>query len=575
MHHRRVPAGTSLLLASAVLLGGLAGGRASAEQALPAFGVSVAGLPETSLESSRSPVILEIQSGLARLGFYKGSIDGQFSIATGQAVRLYRKVHNLEGGPTEWDGLLAHLESQTREGAEIDSRLDRARRSQIKAAREILDQQVELQAMLNNAKKADGLAPPLTYDCLVVPNADCMFRTAMESAANVAREEYRNWALRDLIRALAIVGRYEEALGSLKKLTDPRLIFMALREVSEAMARSGQFDKALETARLIPEPAHRGRALIAVAGRLAETRQYLRARDMGDEALRFLAREGDVAERLITMAGFAEDIAAAGDTDYAARLLGVVESALGEAPDGAPRDAAWARLARARVALGDHASAIHALKRIENSHYRTGIGSGLNETAQQAAPGRAMQLLSTIDDVRYRVLALCDVAYSEFRTGDAARAMALIAQAERMVETVDSPYAGSFGRARIAETLLKLGRPDLATTMATGIGDDALRARALWTIAESRRAAGDAAAAERDEGRAIEAAASARSVFDRAVVLGDFAVSLARNGRAALARETYGNALQAARRINIDWWRARALAKAAGTLHELEAQGVY
>lgn len=576
MNPRRFYVTGSVLLVGVASLAVWVGHPARADQALAELRGPVAGLSETTVDVPWSPVIIEVQSALARLGFYKGSIDGKFSIATGYAVRVYRKTHNLEDGAADWAALLAHLESQSTEGAEVDARLERARRAQIKAARESLDQQVELQAVLRGGETESGPSAPQSYDCLVVPNADCLFRSAMQSAAEVAREEYRNWAFRDLIRAQALAGRYDDALASLKKLTDPRLIFVALREIAEAMARTGRFEKAIHTARLIPEPTHRARALANIAGRLAETRQYLQAREVGDEALQLMARERDVAERAITAAGFAEDLAAAGDGPYAARILRTAEADLGKTAEGPPRDAAWARLARARLALGDHAGATSALERVEDSRNRLGvIVSGAGETVRQGAPGRAMQLLSSIEDLRYRVLALCDVAYSHHRIGEAAKAMELVARAERMVESVDSPFAGSFARARIAETLLKLGRPGLAAKAAAGIGDDALRARMFWTVAEAHRAAGDIAAAERDERRAIEVAGSATSAFDRTAVLGDFAIGLARGGRVALARETYGNALQSAGRIKIDWWRARALAKVAGVLHELEARGVF
>lgn len=527
----------------------------------------------TSIEVPWSPVILEVQTALARLGFYKGSIDGRDSIATGYAVRVYRKVHGLDGASGDWGELLAHLEAQTAEGAEIESRLDRARRTQIKAAREILDQRIELQTILHGSAPAADDSDAESYGCLVIPNADCLFRTAMESAGSVVREEYRNWALRDLIRAQALAGRYDAALASLKKLTDPRLIFVALREIAEAMAGTGRFEKALETARLIPEPNHRARAMVSIATALAVSRQYLQAREVGEEATRLLARERDVADRVMTAAGFAEDVADAGDRHHAAALLKSAAGDLAGADDGPARDAAWARLARAQLAIGNQTAAAEALGNIADARSRSGVAVG--GALRRGEPGRATQLLASVDDLRYRVLALCDVAWSHHRTGDVAGAASLLTRAAQLVEEVDSPYAGSFARARIAETLAKLGQFDAAEEAAMRIADDALRARTLWAVSERRRAAGDVAGSERSERRAIAVAGAAMSAFDRTAVLGDIAVSLARAGRIELAREAYTDALQATRRIKIDWWRARALARAAGTLHELESWGVF
>lgn len=555
----------------------LIAGEARADQSVAELAPRHRQVPELGLEAPWSPVILEIQTALSRLGFYRGSIDGHFSIATGHAVRVYRKAHKLEGASTDWDGLLAHLETQAGEGAEVQSRLERARRAQIRAAREVLNERVELRAALrDDGGTVPGEAPD-SLDCFVVPNVDCLFRSAMRSAMAVAREEYRNWALRDLIRAQALAGRHEAALASLKKLTDPRLIFVSLREIAEAMASTGAYEKAVETARLIPEPSHRARALAAVASALSEAEQYLRGREIGGEATRLLAREHDVAERVMLTAAFAEKVATAGDRSYASSLLKSAADDLGEATGGPARDAAWARLARAQLALGDRGAAVTSLDRIEDPRSRAGVAAaGAAEAAQQAdAKKMSARLLTSIDDLRYRVLGMCDVAYSQHSIGDTSAAQKMLSRAERMVDDIDSPFAASFARARIAETRARLGQLEAAEDSAGRIEDDALRARTFWMIAEVRRRTGDVAGAERSESRAIDGAATAKSAFDRTTVLADFAVGLARAGRLALARKSYEDALQAAQRIKIDWWRARALARAAGILQELERHGIF
>ncbi len=302
-----------------------------------------------ALSRAWSPLLFEVQTALSQLGFYSGAVDGQYSIATGHAIRRYRQMHQLPTIGQDWNGLMAHLDSQMRQTRHVKSGLDRARINQIAAARALLDAGLEVQQLIHRQGEEPG-ADSLSYECLVVPTADCLFASA---AAWVEDVEYRNWSLRDLIREEAMAGRAEAASSHLRKLSDPRLIFVALREIAEGLAYTGDLEKAVETARAIPEPVQRLRAQIAIAEALLEKRQLIEARRLGEEVLDLSSRLRNVLERVLIISSLAAEYVDAGDITFGRDMLDGAARELEGQLDGPARDAAWATVARIRLTLGD------------------------------------------------------------------------------------------------------------------------------------------------------------------------------------------------------------------------------
>jgi len=68
-----------------------------------------------ALARSLSPLLLEVQTALSHLGFYNGSANGQFTIATGHAIRRYRRTHRLPDTARDWQTLMEHLNGQIQE----------------------------------------------------------------------------------------------------------------------------------------------------------------------------------------------------------------------------------------------------------------------------------------------------------------------------------------------------------------------------------------------------------------------------------------------------------------------------
>lgn len=68
-----------------------------------------------ALARSVSPLLLGVQTALFHFVFYSGSADGQFTIATGHAIRRYRRTHRLPDTGRDWQPLMEHLNGQVRQ----------------------------------------------------------------------------------------------------------------------------------------------------------------------------------------------------------------------------------------------------------------------------------------------------------------------------------------------------------------------------------------------------------------------------------------------------------------------------
>ncbi len=109
---------------------------------------------------------------------------------------------------------MEHLNGQVRQSRGVKSGLDRARINQIAAARSLLDEGLEIQQRLQKVPSGE-IGDAKVYECFVVPTPDCLFALALQGVDKIEREEYRNWALRDLIREQALSGRVDDAFAGL------------------------------------------------------------------------------------------------------------------------------------------------------------------------------------------------------------------------------------------------------------------------------------------------------------------------------------------------------------------------
>jgi len=517
-----------------------------------------------------SPILFEVQTALAHLGFYNGSIDGQYSIATGHAIRRYRRTHRLFGATFEWPKLLQHLTEQVERTRHVKSGLERARISQISAARALLDEGLEIQRYLSD-DPSEAAPEPESYECFLVPTADCLFDRAAAGIEDIKKEEYRNWALRDLIRELANTGRADEAFRQMKRLSDPRLIFIALREIASGLMKNEQFDRAIDTARLIPEANQRAKALTSIAHVLLADKRVTEARGIGKEIKILLSHQRNFAERTLMLARLAEQFLSAGDSEFGRFLIETTEEGLRKISDGPARDAAWATIARIRLLIGDEDAAAEALAKIEAAQIKArALAVSAGRTSITKTAQHSLRFATSIGDLRYRTLALSEMALSQHRLGKRVLAEDLLKRAESLVEDIDSPFGSSFALSRVAGSYARIGMFVSAIRTANNIDDDDLRSRLFWFISEHLRTAARNSEAQVMESRAIKVATEAKSAFDQASLLAGFAVELAQSGRIEFARQIFDRAMDSARLIKARWWRVRVLSRMARTLAVIE-----
>ena len=249
------------------------------------------------------------------------------------------------------------------------------------------------------------------YECFVVPTPGCLFASALRGVDKIEREEYRNWALCDLIREQAPYARVDDAFAGSKKLTDPRLIYAALCEITEGLAVRAKIEQWLETGRLISEPNQRAKAITAVGDAMLTRRTYLEVRRLGGEFEISSGRQRNVIKRILLMVSLAEKFVTAGERGYGVEVLERAVADLAGMLPGPARDAAWATIAKVRLTLGETDAATRAMGRIGGEPARVrAIASGTSEKARLSKSKYAQRITASIGDLCYRTSALTEVA---------------------------------------------------------------------------------------------------------------------------------------------------------------------
>ena len=374
-----------------------------------------------------------------------------------------------------------------------------------------------------------------------MPTPGCLFASALRGVDKIEREEYRNWALRDLIREQALYARVDDAFAGSKKLTDPRLIYAALCEITEGLAVRAKIEQWLETGRLISEPNQRAKAITAVGDAMLTRRTYLEVRRLGGEFEISSGRQRNVIERILLMVSLAEKFVTAGERGYGVEVLERAVADLAGMLHGPARDAAWATIAKVRLTLGETDAATRAMGRIGGEPARVrAIASGTTEKARLSKSKYAQRITASIGDLCYRTSALTEVAQGWHQLCDLKGARDILARAERLVFEIGSPYAGSFSRARVAITYAKIGEFKTAVWVVEEISDNDLSARLFWSVSRQLRDSGSAREALVLETKALHEVSNAKSTFDRTSLRGSFAIDIAKDERLVLGRYVFG-----------------------------------
>lgn len=512
---------------------------------------------ETVLSTRRQTLLIQrIQIRLAELGIYEGTIEGEMTPNTSQAIRQYQRLANLplDGRPS--NKLLSHLNSAAGAAQKLLLKLNDARTQQIAEAR----------ADLEDVFGPDwsGTAAPseiVPAGCFATPTTHCLLRLAENSAQAVTREDLKDWALSTVIEAFARTGDLNAAMAAARTIDDPRSVLAAISAVTVILASEGRGDEALTLAERMPSPVIRDKARRAVA--TAE------------------ATAGDIEQALATATGIVEPreqfealvaiswaLLEQGKNDKATDLATRAEKIATTFGAAIIRDWALNELANLQAELGNYARARAMTDDISSSSGRVQVLCALATLeAENHELDAARQALSEASLIARTITRRAEQHQARGRLAAAHAALGEFDIALRHAGNIELGYTHAFAISRIAIAMGEQGQVVEAIKLAKSVEDERLRVDALLIISRTRTELDDSAGATLAGDEVKKAVEGIRSSLDRTSVLADLAIAEALAGRDG--KTLFAQALAELRDMNDNWARARMLAKAATTLFVL------
>lgn len=532
--------------------------------------------------------VLRIQKALSAIGLYVGPVDGRMNAQTEAAIKVFQRLRGLKADGVASENIANLLDTGEKVGELLD-RLEKARREDVDSARTALLAHPATRDLVLGAgeEAADPTRDPAP--CFRKPTVRCLLTEAVESSKAIPKTELRDWALGEILAAQAKAGLGREALETVRRIGDPRLIMVALRDIAEGQAVGGRAAEALAAAEIIPDIVKKTEAYAAVGDLLARHGRKDAAATAVARMLALADDLGDPVQRVQFRAKAATVLALAGDEAGAGRHLAAAERL---ARDETPPQAvgrALRHVAAAMADLRDTDRAMAILKDVPDESDRvTVLMTTATRQADAGDAAAALAIADSIEEVRYRAVVLGRIAVAQARAGDTAAADTTIETALAAVDRIKMPYARSYAAAKIALALADIGAGniakdgakdgaanpaafDRAAETAERIGDAQMRAQTLWTVAATRSRAGDTDGAAKTEALAEDATAAIKSTINRVWMFGDVALQRAFEGSPKAAWRAFDRGLAAAETVTNAWGRARVLARLAQTLVHLVA----
>ncbi|MEQ8195851.1 MAG: peptidoglycan-binding domain-containing protein, partial [Rhodospirillales bacterium] len=434
------------LFVYAALVGALCGGGNALAANDPAqFSSRATFLPEAFeiIDSipTKKAIVLKIQEALQKIGLYKGAVDGQYGPATRDAIRSYQKLHGMkiDGRITE---KLANLLDT---GSKVDSllqRIDRTRSDNIRTAREALLSRPETKHLLNRQKTERANPLRDTNECFRKPSAACLLREAAESAKAIYKKEMRDWALGELLVTQTKAGLKDEAVVTTRRIQDPRLIMVALKNIAEAHATAHRIDEALETAETIPDFLLKAEAYVAIAQ--AQSKQEDSGHVFTTIARLHKTLKGvrDPLKQLFFLTRASAALAESGYHRKARTYLQEAEKLFQADLPEESREAARRYIAIAFADIDQPQQALTMIKNIRDRSERT--PALVRMAAAQTRLGETVNAVSTATDIstlRYRAVALSQIAEDQAKRNDVTQARRTIHMAADAAEDIKLPFA--------------------------------------------------------------------------------------------------------------------------------------
>lgn len=500
-----------------------------------------------------SEVVRDIQRELRDLGLYTGPLDGLYSADVREAIERFERLHGSIGEGTPLTDALRSIVS-VRDGLKLRRNLDEIRQRQTDKALQALRANPQTRDLIEGRGAAGAAPVPDIADCDTAATVDCLLAAARNDAADVDEINFHDWAMREIILTEVRTGRSSEAVRvRLRQLSDPRLVLVAMREVAEALAQDGRVGDGLALAETIPDDENRIRAIAAIAVSASRQGDAKKARDLTRRAVGYLRAKERLESRVAIATALASGLAQGGDIETAAEAVRAAREFASPATAALIRNAEVGLLTRAQDGSDGYGDAANAL------------------TALVSSSAAAVSHAADAEDKRYRVTTLCNLAVVQARAGKADSAAGTVERASAAAVQLRRGYPQDYARFSIALTQAQIGLFEKTGATLRTIRNDLLRAEGYWRAAEiagQSRASGPAQLFEQE---ALSIATSLENGFDRSIMLGDMASAAAKAGRKADARRIFDTALQAGWELDAGWWRARALARLATTLHLVSA----
>lgn len=503
-----------------------------------------------------SPLVRDIQVYLIEFDLLSGSADGRISGDLKQAIRSYQRQHGLNEDGDVSRELFRHIEGVGRPDA-LKNRLAEARRKQSAKARNALLANPETRDLLDDPVPAATPQNQASLDeCIQAPATECLIDEAMRSTTLIVQSNYRDWALREIVRAQARAGMVLQLRSNIRRISDVRLVIVSLREAVIGLVDAGRLTDAMALSESIPDDWNQARALAAVT--IAES-----ATDVDGAALSslraILPRLEDKVAASEIAAQVATSLAERNQLEVAIEILDQIRRSAAESPDIDTRQTLLAIAAGAYARIGRTETALNILRTLGD------IGRdhiALAEAAEQiAAQGLSMEALALADRIRaprLHVLALTKIASAQLQLGNTQATRKTLEQATNASLDILRPVAADSAVAGIAEAWARLSDHSAADAMIEKIGSPALQAQTRWQIAA--RTDGNVVALT---AKAFAATNVIESAFDRASVLIRASTQMAKQGKTDDAQALFTAALRESRAIQSDWWRARIFSRLA------------
>jgi len=528
--------------------------------------------------------ILSIQKSLSEIGLYQGAISGRMNNETRAAIKIYQQSNGLKV-----DGLINNQLTETLENAnsvrKLLSKLGKAREQKTSAARLALLSHPATKDLIDNNSDERADATRDQKSCLQNPTVRCLLFDASETAKAIFKTELRDWALGEILIVQGRAGLSQQAMQTAGRIKDPRLIMVALGDIAKALATARQYKNASDAITIIPDITERIDTRLSVARIHMNNERKVEALSTLKAAEKDINNIKDIFKRIGYEARKSLVLWRLGEQNGASKNLLMATDLARSLTDTNQRELAISTIATIYAKLLNTEQALLLMNEIDSINRKT--PTLIKIVSAQAKKGDiaiAMATALNISQMRYRVIALGDIALAEIKSGNAQTAQAILNEALINTATIRLPYARSFAYSHLAKIYSQLrflpltdaakSTPDKidqdkAMAVANKINDTRLRAKTMWTIAKDFKKTGNKTAWSKTQQRAREETDNIIAPLSRVWLLSQITREYSRINNTEDANKVFQDALNYAQKIDNPWTRARALAKLASALLEL------